>query len=226
MEINKTRLERSMDLLDSNKMIDRLNQVYARIPSGKCNGCAKCCTEAVHAFYTEFLNIYRFVVANDLLDQVMERVENHYFNELVEKKNCPFLEADNTCLIYPVRPHVCRLFGHASKEEHEANYENILAQNLDADAYFFDTFGVHLSEEVIYHKIDFCEFFSTDTKFSQNDKLELIDDLFMLDTQFLMEEVIDDDMLNMSITNWFIYTKYTEEEASERRIERLTNCKI
>jgi len=76
---------------------------------------------------------------------------------------------------------------------------------------------------VIYHKIDYCEAFKAEKPISQNEKLDLIDKLFMLDTEFLMEDILPEEMLNMSITNWFIYTKYTEEEASRMRINKLIN---
>jgi len=223
MEITKNMIEKSKALLKTNNLISNLNKIYEEIPNGKCNGCAKCCVESVHAFYVEFLNIYEYVQKNDLYDNVMERVEKHYFNELVAKQACPFLNVDNTCMIYEVRPYVCRLFGHSTRAEHEANYDNILAQNLDADAYFFETYGTHLSDEVIYHKINYCEAFKAEKPISQNEKLDLIDRLFMLDTGFLMEDILPEEMLNMSITNWFIYTKYTEEEAGRMRINKLTN---
>lgn len=226
MEIKKDMLDASRVLVNNNSLISNLEGLYNKIPSGKCNGCAKCCHESVHAFYLEFLNIYDYVVDKGMLDLVLKRVENHYFNELIVHQPCPFLKADQSCMIYPVRPYVCRLFGHDSREMHESNYENILKQNEEADQYFFDTYGVHLSEDVINHKIEFCENFKPERQFSQSEKMDLIDDLFMLDTQFLMSDILPEDMLNMSITNWFIYTIYDEEAASEKRIKRLTDGKI
>jgi len=226
MEITKNMMDESLELVKKHNLISNLNTIYSQIPVGKCNGCAKCCMESVHAFYIEFLNVYNYVKENDLLEEVMEKIEDHYFNELTEVKPCPFLKDDKTCLIYSVRPLVCRLFGHASKKVHEANYKNILEQNKAADAYFFDTYGVHLKDEVVFHKINFCEDFYCEKPISQERKNELVDEMFMLDTQFLMEEILDEDMLNMSITNWFIYTKYSEEFASEKRISHLVNGKI
>jgi len=226
MEITKEMLSESMDLVKSHNLISDLNKVYKTIPSGKCKACAKCCHESVHAFYIEFLNIYDYVVKNDMLDMVMDRVENHYFNELIKHQACPFLNKDNSCMIYPVRPYVCRLFGHDSRQAHEENYQNVLKQNQEADKYFFETYGLHLSDDVVYHKIEFCEDFEPGSQFSHNEKMTIIDDLFMLDTKFLMDDILPEDMLNMSITNWFIYTKYDEDYASEERIGRLTNGKI
>lgn len=226
MEINKEMIKSSFDLVKTNNLTSNLNGLYQTIPSGKCNGCAKCCTESVHAFYVEFLNIYDYVLKHNMLDKVMDKVSHHYFNELLEQMPCPFLNEDKSCMIYEVRPYVCRLFGHATREEHESNYENVLEQNLAADEYFFEEYGVHLSQEVITHKIDYCEDFKSETLYSHSDKMQLIDQLFMLDTQFLMADILPEEMLNMSITNWFIYTRYSEEEASDIRIEKLTNGKL
>ncbi|MCH4887321.1 YkgJ family cysteine cluster protein [Acidaminobacter sp. JC074] len=225
MEITKKMIEKSNVLLKNNNLISNLNDIYSEIPSGKCNGCAKCCVESVHAFYVEFLNIYKYVQDKGMYETIMKRIEDHYFNELVVKQACPFLTTENTCMIYEVRPYVCRLFGHSTRQEHEANYQNILEQNLEADAYFFETYGVHLSQEVIYHKINFCQAFKAEKPISQNEKLNLIDRLFMLDTQFLMADILPEEMLNMSITNWFIYTKYSEDQAGEMRINQLLNGK-
>jgi Fe-S-cluster containining protein len=225
MEINKQMIKTSLDLVKTNNLTSNLEGVYQKIPSGKCNGCAKCCTESVHAFYIEFLNIYNYVIQHDMLEKVMEKVRHHYFNELTEHMPCPFLNEDKSCIIYEVRPYVCRLFGHATREEHERNYENVLEQNLAADEYFYEEYGVHLSKEVVYHKIDFCEYFKSEIPFSQSEKMQLIDKLFVLDTHFLKDDLLPEEMLNMSITNWFIYTEYDEEQASEIRIEKLTNGK-
>lgn len=225
MEINKKMIDESFILVENNNLISNLQDIYSQIPSGDCNGCAKCCMESVHAFYIEFLNVYSYLEKNHLLDQVTERIENHYFNELTDVIPCPFLKEDKSCLIYPVRPLVCRLFGHASREVHEMNYQNILEQNMEADEYFFDTYGVHLKKEVIEHKIEYCEKFYCEKPINEMQKNDLIDQMFMIDTQFLMSDILPEDMLNMSITNWFIYTKYDEKTASEKRISHLVNGK-
>lgn len=226
MEITKDMLKESMKLVENNHLISSLNSLYDTIPSGQCSGCAKCCMESVHAFYIEFLNVYHYLVKENLLNDVMVKIESHYFNELVEVKACPFLKEDKSCLIYPVRPLVCRLFGHSSKEVHESNYQNILEQNKEADTYFFESHGVHLKKEVIDHKIDYCEQFYCEKPVSELGKNDLVDQMFMLDTQFLMTDILTEDMLNMSITNWFIYTQYSEKQASGKRISHLTNGNI
>lgn len=225
MELSKETISLSKALFKEEKMAERLQAIYHKIPEGSCNGCASCCVESVHAFYTEFLSIHQYLIDANQLDEMMKKIEDHYFNELTRKQPCPFLDEKNRCIIYEVRPHVCRLFGHSTREEHDQNYAAILEQNMEANNYFKENYKVSLPDEVVYHKINFCEFFCSEIKFSQKEKLSLIDELFMLETNFLMDDLIDDEMLNMSITNWFIYTKYTEEVASEMRIKKLTDSK-
>lgn len=223
MEINQKMLMSSMDLAKENQLFDQLNILYNSIPKGQCNGCASCCMESVNAFYIEFLNIYNYVKHHQMYDKIMARIEAHYFNELIRVDHCPFLE-NNQCLIYDVRPHVCRLFGHSTQEDHEENYLQVLELNQAADDYFFDEFGIHLRDEVVMHKIEYCQAFKIDQKMSKGEKMHLIDQLFMIDTQFLIKDILNEDMLNMSITNWFIYLKYTEDQASDVRIDRLLNA--
>jgi Fe-S-cluster containining protein len=163
---------------------------------------------------------------HNIYDQLNEKIENHYFSELYKRQDCPFLNSDKGCSIYPVRPMVCRMFGHSSKKDHEASYQGILEMNEEADAYFFETYQKHIPDEVKFHKIDYCQSFKPSKVMSKSSRQELIDHLFQLDTQFLFEDLIPEDAINLSITNWFIYLKYSEEEASEKRIKMfLENCK-
>jgi len=81
----------------------KLEDVYSQIPKSSCpDNCGKCCGPIMpslaeireikgwcrikHIEYREFLN------TNDL-------------------GNCPYLTAEKKCLIYPVRPFLCRLLG-------------------------------------------------------------------------------------------------------------------
>lgn len=221
MEINKEQLRRSLDLFSQNDFKSELDKIYNSIPVGDCNGCANCCMEAVSAFYSEFLNIYKYLNSMNLLEEVYVNVESHYMNELIKKDYCPFLNDSKQCIIYPVRPLVCRLFGHSSREDHESNYDQVLEMNRSADTYFYENYGIHLSEEVINQKIEYCEDFKIDRKMTVEEKNSLVDKMFQLDTLFLIEDLIPEDAINLSITNWFMYLKYNEDEASEKRIGNL-----
>ncbi len=225
MEISKKQILKSIDLGKSKNLFRQLDDVYDKIPGGKCDGCTLCCWESVNTFYIEFLNIYKYMMEKELLDKWFSKIENHYFNELIEKKACPFLDESGKCIIYLVRPLVCRSFGYASKEEHESNYRSVLEMNSEAEAYFLDEFGVKLPSEVVDHKIDYCQSFVPGRAISMDERQDMIDGMFQRDSVFLMADLIPEDAINMSLTNWFIYTKYTEEEASEIRINKLLSKK-
>lgn len=218
MEIDINQLNQSIELYKNENIEVKLKEIYNSIPSGTCNGCANCCMEAVGAFYSEFLRIYQFLKSETLYDSVIDRIESHYTNELIKKDYCPFLNDNKQCIIYPVRPLVCRLFGHSTKEDHEANYNQVLEMNQAADQYFYDEYGVHLPDEVVNQKIEFCEEFKISNRISSEEKNNLIDQMFQIETLFLMNDLMPEDAINMSITNWFMYLKYSEEAAADKRI--------
>ena len=222
MEISLKQIEESFKLAEDKNLLERLNETYEKIPDGKCDGCTKCCMESVNTFYIEFLNIYRYVTSVEgLMEKWIGHIEDHYFNELIEKKPCPFLDEDGRCIIYLVRPLVCRLFGYATKEEHELNYKQVFEMNKEADQYFFEEYGINLSQDVINHKIEFCNSFVGARVIALEERQEMIDKMFQIDSEFLMADLIPEDAINISLTNWFIYTRYTEESASDIRIDNL-----
>lgn len=221
MEITKKQLEASFELYKDQNFSKQLNHLYESIPGGSCTGCAKCCTESVTAFYVEFLNIYHYLELTGQLEEVSKTVEDHYFNELAKRQDCPFLKADKSCAIYSVRPLVCRLFGYSTREEHEDNYLAVREMNEDADAYFFETYKVHINADVKNHKIEFCTDFIPGRNITMAERKNMIDQLFTMESVFLMADLIPEDAISMSITNWFIYLKYSEEAASDKRIKYL-----
>ncbi|MBN2794813.1 MAG: YkgJ family cysteine cluster protein [Clostridia bacterium] len=219
MEISEKQFKNSKAYYKEQKMLEQLNQLYNQVPGGSCTGCAKCCTEAVQAFYVEFLNIHNFLQRENLLEAYEKKVETHYFSELYKRQDCPFLKEDKSCAIYPVRPLVCRMFGHSSYEEHEHSYQGIREMNEEVDQYFFDTYHVHIPEDVKHHKIEYCRDFIPEKVLKTEKRHDLIDRLFQMDTHFLMEEYIPEDAINLSITNWFVYLQYSEAEASKKRVD-------
>ncbi len=225
MEITKLQIKKSLEIVNEKNLFKDLSNIYNSIPGGKCEGCTSCCMESVNTFYIEFLNIYKYMEKNNLLDKWTKNIEEHYFNELTEKKACPFLDDDGRCIIYLVRPLVCRSFGYSSKEEHESNYQRVLEMNKDAEEYFIEEFGVKLSEEVVNHKIEYCNSFIGGREIKIDERQDMIDNMFLMDSMFLMADLIPEDAINISLTNWFIYTKYSEDDASNIRMDRLLGKK-
>jgi Fe-S-cluster containining protein len=78
----------------------KLCMIYDFIPSIKCDRkCHKCC--GAHPWFpVEALNIRKFMFEHD--------IEERFAKNLLAM--CPYITEDG-CLIHPVRPILCRLFG-------------------------------------------------------------------------------------------------------------------
>lgn len=92
--------------MNSSSEITRLVKIYNQIPKDfKCHHCHLCCGPIIWFQPEEYL-IRKFLNKHKL-DYIVWS-ENDF------KKNnmrCPYLK-DGKCIIYPVRPIVCRLQGH------------------------------------------------------------------------------------------------------------------
>jgi len=80
-----------------------LRKIYARIPEFKCRpSCGKCC--GPHAWSKlEENSISRYVQEHKIQPQ------KGFLEPGIP--GCPYLSADKRCLIFPVRPLICRLYG-------------------------------------------------------------------------------------------------------------------
>ena len=74
-------------------------EIYENIPSIDCKRCGKCCGTIVFSGI-ERLIIEEYVARKDI---VLENFST--------SRNCPALDENNNCIIYPARPMICRLFG-------------------------------------------------------------------------------------------------------------------
>ena len=111
--IKRDEIEKSIAYAEKNGILEKLNKIYDTVPSGKCEGCAKCCMESVGINLTEFLNIYKYLKERpEIYNKYIDKVLDYYFMEYKEKKPCPFLDENKRCAIYEVRPLNCRIFGH------------------------------------------------------------------------------------------------------------------
>lgn len=88
---------------------NELEKIYALIPEIDCKqGCHACCGP-INWSPVEDIVIKEFMKNNNIKD-IHWSVEQYVANDLL----CPYLE-DGKCIIYPVRPIICRLQGHVSK---------------------------------------------------------------------------------------------------------------
>lgn len=102
------------------KVLDETREFAAAIDQLPCDGCDECgarCTAGVPMLRAEFLEISAFVAGPDGGDaRRVERLDKQVPYPGAEEFHytaCRFRDVEQgRCSIYPVRPVVCRLFGH------------------------------------------------------------------------------------------------------------------
>ena len=92
-------------MLGEIETLKRLNQIYAKIPQYfNCRHCHKCCGPIIW-FKPEEIFIKDYLAKNNI-----KYVINSSKNITKHDTPCPYLKNDK-CIIYTVRPIVCRLQG-------------------------------------------------------------------------------------------------------------------
>jgi|GEM_PF-572353 len=204
LEVFLKNIKESLEMYHEIEHDQSLETIYKEIPSGQCSGCGNCCAESVHIFYSEFLSIYDHLVHLDKLEETLDRVKAFHVQEWSKAQKCIFLDSDNRCEIYPVRPLVCRLFGHKSKKQHNKDYKLIKKRNKQVDKAIFQVHGVHISKEVLKHKIRYCKDFIKDQDMPLGDHNALMDRMYGLEMVYLAEGYIDEGDFDKSLTQWFV----------------------
>lgn len=85
----------------------RLQEIYLQIPHTICpRGCGKCCGP-VFPSLAEIENIKKYCARNGI------EYREFYCEDDADQfgLDCPYLNAEHICLIYPVRPFLCRILG-------------------------------------------------------------------------------------------------------------------
>lgn len=88
---------------------DMKSGVYDYTKDGKCVGCGKCCSALLPLSSQEIKDIKQYIKQHHIKEQ------KHIppTREPVFDLTCPFLNESSEnekCTIYPVRPHICRVF--------------------------------------------------------------------------------------------------------------------
>jgi Fe-S-cluster containining protein len=197
-----------------------LNNIYGQVAGGQCAGCLKCCTESVNTFYVEYVDILDFLRSHpQVLQEHAKKISRFFLLEMVEPMYCPFVDDQGRCAIYPVRPLPCRVFGHLEEVDYQENYSAVLESNRALALYFKENHGIDLPESTINRKIEYCKSFVSDQKMRADDRDDLIDLLFSLDSKFLMNDYIDFEDVNQSLITWFLKSVMPIETAGQLRIE-------
>lgn len=142
---------------DNKGLFVELEELYQRLPETVCEKCATCCTVPPPGYLIEFLNLYKYVRDNlkDHHSQIMENVMKFFYLELVDINiKCPFLDNANHCLVYPVRPLGCRIFGLLSEKDFGLGSK----RQLEAVARKFrEQHGIELPREVVDFELKYCD---------------------------------------------------------------------
>lgn len=217
-------IEKSIKLVNETESLSEgLVNIYEQVPSGDCKGCLRCCTESVNTFFVEYVHILRFLRSNpQVLELHAKKISRFFLLEMVEKMYCPFVREDGKCAIYFNRPLPCRVFGHLEEKDYQYNYEKVLEGNEVLATYYKEKHALILPREIIERKIPYCKDFVSEQKMDIEDRDDLVDLLFSLDSRFLMNECIDFEDVNQSLITWFMKSIVSIEEASELRVKAMT----
>ena len=81
-------------------------KVNNRCINGKCSGCGECCTDFLPLTKHEIKVITEYLEKHPEIEEQYKNLSKEFFDV-----RCAFLnEKTHRCLIYPVRPSICRTF--------------------------------------------------------------------------------------------------------------------
>lgn len=189
------KLYSSLSFAETNRLFERLEQIYALFPATTCKMCGTCCTDPPPAALVEYLNIYRYIRDHlqERQQELLKKTVAFFYLELVEpEQRCPFLDADNRCIIYPVRPFSCRIYGLISEEKSPLRRDREALVRLAAK--YRDEYGIVLPEAVVKREIPPCR----DVEITSGQKLtvrkveRLLAALLMLDAMTVNPELVLD----------------------------------
>lgn len=112
-QIRKLKANKNLSILTREKHAE----VFAGID---CLGCANCCKTTGPLFTTRDIERIAKHLQLSYQDFVSQYLREDEDGDLVlQKVPCPFLQSDNHCLIYEVRPKACREYPHT-----DAHHQN------------------------------------------------------------------------------------------------------
>ncbi len=87
---------------------EHLTQIIDFTHNGKCIGCGNCCSTYLPVSNHELKVIYHYIKKHHI-QPIQHGVHTH--SMAIEDRTCPFRDDEHQrCLIYPVRPWICRRF--------------------------------------------------------------------------------------------------------------------
>lgn len=93
--------------------------------NGKCSNCGECCSNLIPMSEAEIQRIKRYMAKHPIKEQ--------FYRSLLDVKNtdmtCPFRDWQNKkCLIYEVRPEICRRFLCSNGTEYSVQVRDVIAK--------------------------------------------------------------------------------------------------
>lgn len=149
-----------LEIFKENKHVHKnnLSDIYKKVEEGICNSCGNCCSESVGASYAESLNIISYMKEQNIMTRnLMDSLVDYYLDIYIKRHKCPFLNKDNKCLIYEVRPLNCRIYGHWVEKDYEKNYKRLLNQSILISENLKKDYALAVSEDYLYFKIPYCK---------------------------------------------------------------------
>ncbi|MDW7661438.1 MAG: YkgJ family cysteine cluster protein [Bacillota bacterium] len=201
------KIVKSKVYVSENRLVNRLEALYEKVPSGTCAGCTRCCSESVNMSYVEFLNIHeQFIGDGSIMDHpdFVNRLIRYYLLELVQPMKCPFLNANNLCDIYMYRPLPCRIFGNTTKAAYESNYKEIKFQNVKVAYQLLQESNLKMPKNVVQKEIGFCEDYVVDERLDRNEVQSMYDALVNMDGELAFKGFLKPTEFNQNLVGWFI----------------------
>lgn len=207
----------ALEAFEVGKGIEALNQLYATIPSGRCDSCGACCYDNVPLSVGEFLALVSYLKSEGRLERAVEKVARWYVYQFETVQPCVFLGDDKRCEVYAVRPLVCRLFGHQTADEQARRVKIVLEQNQKLAAAVKDAYGIVIKPEVVKHAIQQCGFVP-DEVFEKSSQDSLFDAVQQLDLPYYQQGLVDLEYINLSLVEWFVLAFLDEDELLDQTI--------
>lgn len=203
--------DEALKLFKENEGSKKLSELYEEIPSGSCDICGACCYDNVPLSAGEFLALVAFLDEKGTIEKTIQKVANWYVNQFETVQPCIFLSQDNKCEVYPVRPLVCRLFGHQTEVEQNRRVGIVFEQNKALEAAVKEAYGIVIKQNVVEHVIRQCGF-RPDRQLEKFDQDRLFDQVQQLDIPYYNGGYVDFDYINLSLVEWFVLAYLDEDE--------------
>lgn len=104
--------------------------------NGNCSGCGKCCTNILAVSEKEIQVIKAYIKKHNIKPiNYCNVLSNEYINI------CPFLNSENKCNIYEVRPEICKRFLCSEYKTNAKNFNHLdkiiinMLKTFDKNAY-------------------------------------------------------------------------------------------